>query len=165
MKNFVKILLVVSIFGYGTVAIAQEKQDPAAKQAAPAAKPAGDAKGAPQQAPKPLTPEERAEKRAEQLKKRLDLSTEQVAKVKAIIMKSDTEMQNAMKTAGADKEARMAARDKVRENEKAEMIKVLNPEQQTKYKAMENPPKRPTEGGKDGKPAPAPAPVKKEEAK
>lgn len=62
MKNLVKLVLIVSVFGYGSLTFGQTAtQSPATVN---------------QNAPKTMTADERAEKRTEQLKGKLNLTPE-----------------------------------------------------------------------------------------
>jgi len=128
MKNLVKILLVVSVFVYGNLAFGQTAatQAPATTSAKPA--PSAQVK---------MTPDQRAEKRAADLKTRLGLTDDQTAKVKQIYLNNETSRNAAMKAAGQDKDARIAAAKNSREQLDNDLAKVLTADQNAKYKATQ----------------------------
>jgi hypothetical protein len=129
MKNSIKILLAVSAFTYGNLILGQT-----ASQSKPAET---------QNASKGMTPEERADKRTEQLKGKLNLSPDQMPKVKQVLTNNEIELEKALKEADQDKSARQSAADKNRIALVHEMSKVLNSDQTAKFKDMEenkNPP-------------------------
>src|ERR1035437_8237381 len=113
MKNLVKILLVVSVFTYGNLAFGQT----AATQA--------PATSSTQAAQVKITPEQRAEKRAAELKTRLGLTDDQTTKVKEIFLKNESSRNEAMKAAGQDKDARIAAAKSSREQLDSDLAKVF----------------------------------------
>ena len=67
----------------------------------------------------------------------MNLTPEQMPKVKQVILKNEAEVEKSLKAAGQDNNARKVAADKNREVLVNEMSKVLNPEQAAKFKAME----------------------------
>ena len=127
MKNLVKILLVVSVLSYGNIALGQT----ATPTSAPSTQPTVAAK---------ITPDQRAERRAADLKTRLGLSDEQTAKVKKIILDNENQRNADMKTAGQDKDARVAAMKKNREQLDNDLAKVFTADQLAKYKASQQRP-------------------------
>lgn len=126
MKNLVKILLVVSVFTYGNLAFGQT----AATQAPASTNPT-------QAAQVKITPEQRAEKRAAELKTRLGLTDDQTTKVKEIFLKNESSRNEAMKAAGQDKDARIAAAKNSREQLDSELGKVFTADQLAKYKSTQ----------------------------
>ena len=77
-----------------------------------------------------------AEDRTKMLKDSLSLTTVQADSVLKIYKMADKERQEAMSSAGEDRDARMAAMRKVMEKTDSKIEGLLTPEQKTKYDAM-----------------------------
>jgi hypothetical protein len=125
-KVIVKILLVAAVFTYGNVTFGQQKGSN-------------------------LTPEQRADKKTEDLKGKLNLTPEQLPKVKAIVLNHENSKQKAIQAAGDDKEAKHAAMQKDHEAFVADMSKVLTPDQLSTLKTLEEHKSKPTGSPQGGK--------------
>src|ERR1017187_1970551 len=112
-KVIVKILLVIAVFTYANVSFGQQKGG------------------------NNMTPEQRADKKTEELKAKLNLTADQLPKVKEIVLKHENSRQKAIQAAGDDKDARHAAMQKDREAFTNDMSKVITPEQLSTLKTME----------------------------
>jgi hypothetical protein len=126
-KVIVKIMLVVAVFAYGNVSFGQQKGG------------------------NNMTPEQRADKKMEELKGKLNLTPDQLPKVKEIVLNHENSRQKAIAAAGDDKDAKHAAMQKDREAFTNDMSKVLTPDQLSTLKTIEeHKPKSGTpQGGKN----------------
>jgi protein CpxP len=79
-----------------------------------------------------MTPEQRAAR----LKDSLALSDEQVGKIIAIYQQSDKDREEAMSTAGDDRDARMAAMRKIMDETDTKIESLLTDTQKAKYEDM-----------------------------
>jgi len=77
-----------------------------------------------------------AEQRAARLKDSLALSDDQVGKIITIFQESDRQREDAVASAGDDRDARMAAMRKVMEGADARIDSVLTDSQKAKYDEM-----------------------------
>jgi Spy/CpxP family protein refolding chaperone len=115
----------------------------------------------PQPPRKPLTVEERADRQTTGMTKRLTLTTDQVPKVKEVILASLKQEDADRTAAGADKDKMIALRKTREDNKKAGLKKILTPEQWEKFNAPPPQPKPAAPGEPAKTPAPAPAPTNK----
>jgi len=121
---------------------------------APAQGTAPAAQTQPQPPRKPLTPEERADRQTAGLTKRLNLTQDQIPKVKELFVTSIKQEEADRKTAAGDKDKFRELSKTRDDNRKAGLKKVLTPEQWEKFNAA---PAQPAQ--KPGSQTPTPAPV------
>jgi Spy/CpxP family protein refolding chaperone len=95
------------------------------------------------------------EQRLAELTKKLELTDEQVAKIKPIIMDEVQEMKALKEDTSIDKEAKKPKMMEIRKSHMEQIAAILTPEQKAKFKAGRE--KRKEKGGEAPAPKPAPA--------
>ena len=159
MKKVILNVALATVFTFVTVGVFAQEAKPTTPPPAAGTPASGAPQATPQPPRKPLTPEERADRTTMGLTKRLNLTTEQVPKIKELFLTSIKQEEADRKTAGGDKDKfreLSKARDEAR---KAGIKKVLTPEQWTKFDAP--PPAPAPKAGNPGDPkgpTPKPAP-------
>jgi Spy/CpxP family protein refolding chaperone len=159
MKKVILNVALAVVFMFTTVVVVA--QGAATPPPAQAGTPASQTQ--PQPPRKPLTPEEKADRQTTGLTKRLTLTTDQVPKVKEVILASVKQEDADRTAAGTDKDKMIALRKTREDNKKAALKKILTPEQWEKFNAA---PAHPNPAGNPGgtpaqTPPPAPTPAGK----
>lgn len=82
-----------------------------------------------------MTPDQRLQKRLDRMKTQLNLTDGQVAQITPILMNAQQKMMD-LHNSGADREAMKTQRRAIASDSNNQIIALLNPDQQQKYKAM-----------------------------
>jgi protein CpxP len=158
MKKVILNVTLAVVFMFTTVVVLAQG---AAHETQPTPAGSAPAQTQPQPPRKPLTQEEKADRQTTGMTKRLNLTTDQVPKVKEVIL-SSIKQEDADRTAsGTDKDKMIELRKTREDNKKAALKKILTPEQWEKFNAAPTHP-NPTPGGNPAQtPPPAAVPAGK----
>jgi len=93
-----------------------------------------------------MTPEQRVQNKLDKMKSELNLSDDQVGKLKPIMIKEQEEMMK-LRNNGTDPETMKTERKKIASEYQKQITAVLTPEQQQKLKTMKPLPPKPMPAG------------------
>jgi len=82
-----------------------------------------------------MSPDQRVQMRIDKMKTELNLSDDQISKIKPILMDAQQKMMD-MRKSGADPEAMKTQRKSIMMDSDKQITALLNPEQQQKYNTM-----------------------------